>query len=335
MALREYYPPIEPYDSGLLDVGDGNRVHWEVCGNPDGLPAVFLHGGPGGGVLPDHRRFFDPSRYRVVLFDQRNCGRSLPGAGDPAVPLDHNTTPHLVADIERLREHLSIERWLVFGGSWGSTLALAYAQAHPDRVSAMVLRGIYLVRPWDEAWGLAPTGAARLFPAEWAAFRDAVPPAEQDDLLAAYGRRVGDPDPAVHVPAARAWGAWELAANTLLPVPPPDLDDAVLVAFARIMLHYIANGGFLPAGGLLAGVDRVRHIPAVIVNGRYDMKTPLEQAWDLHRAWPEAEFHIVEDAGHGGGEPGTRDRLIEATDAFAAHFPAKWAPPHVPPKSLQ
>ncbi|GAA2305614.1 prolyl aminopeptidase [Actinomadura luteofluorescens] len=333
--MREYYPPIEPYDSGLLDVGDGNRVRWEVCGNPDGLPAVFLHGGPGGGVLPDHRRFFDPSRYRVVLFDQRNCGQSLPGAGDPAVPLDHNTTPHLVADIERLREHLSIERWLVFGGSWGSTLALAYAQAHPDRVSAMVLRGIYLVRPWDEAWGLAPTGAARLFPAEWAAFRDAIPPAEQDDLLAAYGRRVGDPDPAVHVPAARAWGAWELAANTLLPVPPPDLDDAVLVAFARIMLHYIANGGFLPAGGLLAGVDRVRHIPAVIVNGRYDMKTPLEQAWDLHRAWPEAEFHIVEDAGHGGGEPGTRDRLIEATDAFAAHFPAKWAPPHVPPKSLQ
>lgn len=335
MALREYYPPIEPYDSGLLDVGDGNRVHWEVCGNPDGLPAVFLHGGPGGGVLPDHRRFFDPSRYRVVLFDQRNCGRSLPGAGDPAVPLDHNTTPHLVADIERLREHLSIERWLVFGGSWGSTLALAYAQAHPDRVSAMVLRGIYLVRPWDEAWGLAPTGAARLFPAEWAAFRDAIPPAEQDDLLAAYGRRVAAPDPAVHVPAARAWGAWELAANTLLPVPPPDLDDAVLVAFARIMLHYIANGGFLPAGGLLAGVDRVRHIPAVIVNGRYDMKTPLEQAWDLHRAWPEAEFHVVEDAGHGGGEPGTRDRLIEATDAFSAHFPAKWAPPHVPPKSLQ
>ncbi|WP_329091876.1 prolyl aminopeptidase [Actinomadura citrea] len=335
MASREYYPPIEPYDSGLLDVGDGNRVHWETCGNPDGLPAVFLHGGPGGGVLPDHRRFFDPSRYRIVLFDQRNCGRSLPCAGDPAVSLDHNTTPHLVADIERLREHLSIESWLVFGGSWGSTLALAYAQAHPGRVSAMVLRGIWLVRPWDEAWGLAATGAARLFPAEWEAFRDAIPPAERDDLLAAYGRRVGHPDPAVHVPAARAWAAWELAANTLLPVPPPELDDAVTVAFARIMHHYIANGGFLPAGGLLAGVDRVRHIPAVIVNGRYDMKTPLEQAWDLHRAWPEARFHIVEDAGHGGGEPGTRDRLIEATDALAAHFSTKWAPPHVPPKSLQ
>ena len=335
MALREFYPPIEPYDSGLLDVGDGNRIHWEACGNPEGVPAVVLHGGPGGGVLPDQRRFFDPSRYRIVLFDQRNCGRSLPFAGDPAVSLEHNTTPHLVADIERLREHLSIERWLVFGGSWGSTLALAYAQAHPDRVGAMVLRGIWLVRPSDEEWGLAPTGAARLFPAEWAAFRDAIPPSEQDDLLAAYGRRVGDPDPAVHVPAARAWGAWELAANTLLPVPPPELDDAVTVAFARIMHHYIANGGFLPPEGLLGGVDRVRHIPAVIVNGRYDVKTPLEQAWDLHRAWPEARFHVVEDAGHGGGEPGTRDRLIEATDELAAHFPAKWAPPHVPPKSLQ
>lgn len=316
MGLREFYPPVEPYDSGLLDVGDGNRIYWETCGNPDGKPAVFLHGGPGGGLLPDNRRFFDPSAYRIVLFDQRNCGRSVPHAGDPRVSLDDNTTPHLVADMERLREHLSVDRWLVFGGSWGSTLALAYAQAHPGRVTEMVLRGVYLVRPPDEAWAFTPTGAAHLFPAEWAAFRDAIPPAERDDLIAAYGRRIGDPDPAVHLPAAWAWIGWELAANTLLPVPPPDLDETLVVAFARITHHYISRGGFLPDGGLLAGVDRIRHIPAVIVNGRYDMKTPPDQAWDLHRAWPEAEFHIVEDAGHAGAEPGTRDRLIEATDRF-------------------
>ncbi|MEO3828344.1 prolyl aminopeptidase [Actinomadura sp. B10D3] len=317
MTLREFYPPIEPHESGFLDTGDGNLIHWEECGNPEGKPAVFLHGGPGGGLLPGNRRFFDPSAYRIVLFDQRNCGRSLPFAGDPAVSLENNTTPHLVADIERLREHLSIDRWLVFGGSWGSTLALSYAQAHPDRVTELVLRGIYLVRPQDEAWGYTPSGAAHLFPAEWAAFRDAIPEGERGDLVAAYGRRILVPDPAVHVPAACAWLAWEDTANTLLPVPSPDLDDAVVVAFARILHHYIANGGFLPEGGLLAGVDRIRHIPAVIVNGRYDMKTPLDQAWDLHRAWPEAEFHVVEDAGHGGSEPGTRDRLIEATDRFA------------------
>jgi proline iminopeptidase len=317
MGFREFYPEIEPYDSGLFDVGDGNSVYWEACGNPRGKPAVFLHGGPGGGLLPANRRFFDPSAYRIVLFDQRNCGRSLPFAGDPAVSLEHNTTPHLVADIERLREHLSIDRWLVFGGSWGSTLALSYAQAHPARVTELVLRGIYLVRPEDEAWGYTPGGAAHLFPAEWAAFRDAMPPDERDDLVAAYGRRIGDPDPAVHVPAARALMAWEDTANTLLPAPPMDVDDALIVAFARILHHYVAHGGFLPEGGLLGGVDRIRHIPAVIVNGRYDMKTPPDQAWDLHRAWPEAEFHIVEDAGHSGSEPGIRDRLIEATDRLA------------------
>ncbi|MBE1535642.1 prolyl aminopeptidase [Actinomadura algeriensis] len=316
MGSREFYPVVRPYDSGLLDVGDGEEIYWEVCGNPDGKPAVFLHGGPGGGLLPDHRRFFDPSAYRIVLFDQRGCGRSRPHAGDPSVSLERNTTPHLVADMERLRTYLGIERWLVFGGSWGSTLALAYAQAHPGRVTEMVLRGVYLVRPADEAWAFAPGGASQLFPAEWAAFRDAIPPAERDDLVAAYGRRIGHPDPDVRTPAARAWIGWELAANTLLPVPPPDLDDSLVLAFARITHHYIASGGFLPPGGLLAGVDRIRHLPAVIVNGRYDMKTPPDQAWELHRAWPEAEFHIVEDAGHGGSEPGVRHRLIEATDAF-------------------
>jgi proline iminopeptidase len=204
------------------------------------------------------------------------------------VSLERNTTPHLVADIERLREHLGIERWLVFGGSWGTTLGLAYGQAHPERVTGFVLRGVWLIRPSDEAWAFTPGGAAHLFPAEWAAFRDAIPADEQDDLVAAYGRRIGDADPAVHVPAARAWMGWELSANTLLPVIPPDLGDDMLVAFARITHHYIANGGFLPAEGLLAGVGRLRHVPAVIVNGRYDIKTPPDQAWDLRQAWPSS-----------------------------------------------
>ncbi|MCO5996193.1 prolyl aminopeptidase [Actinoallomurus rhizosphaericola] len=320
--MRELYPPIEPYESGLLGVGDGNDLHWEVCGNPAGKPAVFLHGGPGGGVLPAFRRFFDPAAYRIVLFDQRNCGASRPSAGDPRVSLEHNTTPHLVADIERLREHLRIDRWLVFGGSWGSTLALAYAQAHPHRVTELVLRGIYLVRRSDEAWTFTDTGIAQLFPAEWAAFRDAVPAAERDDLIAAYGRRIGDPDPAVHLPAARAWMDWELSANTLLPIEPPALDDAALISSARILHHYIAGGGFLPDGGLLPGIDRIRHIPAVIINGRYDMKTPPRQAWDLHQAWPEAEFHIVEDAGHGSMESGILHHLIGATDRFRSRSSA-------------
>lgn len=322
----DWYPPIEPYDFSMLSVGHSNEIYWEVCGNPGGKPALFLHGGPGCGLLPDSRRYFDPSGYRVVLFDQRNCGRSRPFAGDPKVSLEHNTTPHLVAEIERLRKHLRIERWLVFGGSWGSTLGLAYAQAHPERVTELVLRGVWLVRKSDEAWGFTSAGAAHLFPAEWAAFRAPIPAAEQDDLIAAYGRRITDPDPAVHVPAARAFVSWELSANTLLPVTPPDLDDAMLLAFARIMHRYISNGGFLPQEGLLAGVDRIRHIPAVIVNGRYDMKTPPDQAWDLHRAWPEAELHIVEDAGHGGSEPGIRLLLIQATNRFRApadqHTPA-------------
>jgi proline iminopeptidase len=306
------YPPIEPYDSGFLDVGDGHKIYWEVCGNPAGKPAVFLHGGPGGGLLPDNRRMFDPSAYRIILFDQRNCGRSLPQGG----PLEANTTWHLVADVERLREHLQVDRWLVFGGSWGSTLALAYAQLHPDRVTELVVRGIYLARPADEAWAFTGTGLAMLFPKEWAAFRDPIPADERDDLMAAYGRRLLDPDPAVHLPAARAWLAWELSANTLLPVPLPDLDDDMVVTFARIEYHYFSQGCFLGDGGLLTNIDRIRHIPGVIVNGRYDMKTTPDAAWELHQAWPEAEFHLVEDAGHAGAEPGTLRLLIEATDRF-------------------
>ncbi|MFC5826996.1 prolyl aminopeptidase [Nonomuraea insulae] len=317
MGQRTFYPPIEPYETGMLDVGDGNELYWEVSGNPDGKPVVFLHGGPGGGILPAMRRFFDPQAYRIVLFDQRNCGRSRPHAGDPGVSLAANTTGHLVDDIERLRERLGVGRWQVFGGSWGSTLALAYARRHPERVSELVLRGIYLARPADEVWAFTGTGAARLFPAEWAAFRDFIPADEQDDLLQAYHRRLFDQDPEVHVPAARAWAAWELSANTLLPVPPPPLDDRDLVAFSRIEVHYFGQGCFLKDGELL-DVGAIRHLPCVIVNGRYDMKTPFEAAWDLHLAWPEAEFQIVEDAGHAGAEPGTLHHLIEATDRFRA-----------------
>ncbi|MDF5751851.1 prolyl aminopeptidase [Spongiactinospora sp. TRM90649] len=317
-GFRTFYPPIEPYDSGTLDVGDTNEIYWETCGTPGGKPALFLHGGPGGGLLTDHRRLFDPSAYRIVLFDQRNCGRSTPHAGDPATSLTANTTWHLVEDIERLREHLGIDRWLVLGGSWGSTLALAYAQRHPERVTELVLRGVYLARRSDESWSLTETGAARLFPEEWARFRDLIPLGERGDLLSAYGRRLFDPDPAVHLPAAHAWAAWELSANTLLPVEPPELDDRTVLGFARIEQHYFSRGCFLQEGGLLRDVDRIRHIPAVLVNGRYDIKTPPEQAWDLHLAWPEAEFHIVENAGHAGAEPGTLHHVVSATDRFRA-----------------
>jgi len=314
--MRSLYPPVDPYEHGRLDVGDGQHIYWEQCGNPQGKPAVVLHGGPGGGILPDFRRWYDPAAYRIVLFDQRGCGQSRPHAGDPETSLVTNTTGHLVGDTERLREHLGIERWQLFGGSWGSTLALAYAQRHPERVTELVLRGIYLARPADNEWGFTPTGAAHLFPEEWAAFMAPLTEMERSDPLTAYGKRLFDPDPAVHLPAARAWCAWELAANTLLPVPAPDLDDRIILAFARIEQHYFSNGCFLGDGGLLYAIDRIRHLPCVIVNGRYDMKTTADGAYTLHHAWPEADFHIVENAGHGGSEPGTRDLLLDATDRF-------------------
>ncbi|MCP2336595.1 prolyl aminopeptidase [Actinomadura rupiterrae] len=311
------YPPIEPHTHGMLPVGDGQELYWEECGNPDGKPALFLHGGPGGGLLPNARSWFDPDAYRIILFDQRGCGRSTPHAGDVHTDLTTNTTAHLLADIELLRGHLGVDRWLLFGGSWGSTLALAYAQRHPDAVSEIVLRGVWLPDlAADTAWATGPHGAARLFPEDYARLRDYLPLAERDDLTTAYGRRLNDPDPSVHVPAARAWGAWEIAANTLLPVPPPMLDDATLIAFSRILHHYFSRQCFLGADELFDGIDKIRHIPAVIVNGRYDMKTPPDAAFALHRAWPEADFHLVEDAGHGGSEPGTRDLLVQATDRF-------------------
>lgn len=319
--MRTLYPPIEPHETGMLAVGDGNEMYWEVSGNPEGKPVVFLHGGPGGGSSPAHRRLFDPARYRIVLLDQRGCGRSTPHASAPEADLSTNTTWNLVADIERLREHLSVDRWQVFGGSWGSTLALAYAQTHPERVSELVLRGIFTLRRSELEW-YYEGGAATVYPEEWESFLAPIPPTERRHLIQAYHRALADPDPAVHVPAGVAWSSWEAATTTLLPRPERvaemENDHAQAVAFARIENHYFVNGGWMQEGQLIAGVDAIRHIPAVIVQGRYDMCCPMVTAWDLHKAWPEAELRVIADAGHSFDEPGILDALIEATDAFAS-----------------
>lgn len=321
MELRSLYPPIEPYDSGHLEVGADDKIYWEVCGNPDGKPAVMVHGGPGAGCTSDHRRQFDPEKYRIVLFDQRNCGRSTPHGGDPAVSLEENTTWHLVADMERLRTHLGIGRWLVFGGSWGSALSLAYAQRHPDRVTHLVLRGIFLLRPFELYW-FYQEGASLLFPDRWESYLAPIPEDERDDLIAAYSERLNSTDPEVMTAAARAWAQWE--GSTISLRPRADLIELFgerdfSTAFARIENHYFVNEGFFDEDQLLRDVDRIRHIPAVIVQGRYDICTPAATAWDLHKAWPEAEFHLVDDAGHSFDEPGVLHLLIEATDRFADH----------------
>ncbi|MBB5777809.1 prolyl aminopeptidase [Nonomuraea jabiensis] len=321
--MRTLYPPIEPYDSGLLDVGDGNQIHWEVCGNPEGKPAVMLHGGPGAGCSAKHRRQWDPERYRIVLFDQRNCGRSLPHASDPATDLATNTTWHLVADMEKLREHLGIDRWQVFGGSWGSALALAYAQRHPDRTTELILRGIFTLRPQELHW-FYQDGACYLFPDRWESFLAPIPAEERGDLMAAYRRRLEGQDGEARLAAAKAWAQWEAGAITLL--PDPELvasfgEDKLAVSFARIENHYFHHGGWFEPEQLIRDVDKIRHIPAVIVQGRYDACTPAATAWDLHRAWPEADFHMIHDAGHAFTEPGILDRLIEATDGFSQAVP--------------
>jgi len=313
MTERDLYPPIAPYETGVLAVDPPHRLYWEQSGNPAGQPVVFLHGGPGAGASADHRRFFDPARYRIVIFDQRGAGRSTP-LGE----LTDNTTAHLVADIERLRSRLGIERWVVFGGSWGSTLALAYAQAHPERARALVLRGIFLGRPAEIDWFLE--GMRHVFPEQWRAFRDFLPVAERGDLLGNYHRRLIDPDPAVHLPAAQAWSRYEGACSTLLPNPQTLQHfsrDSLALGLARMEAHYFANRLFLAENQLLAGVDRIRHIPAVVVQGRYDMVCPAFSADDLRSAWPEAEYHFVADAGHSAMEPGTRRRLVGACDRFA------------------
>ncbi|WP_429461156.1 prolyl aminopeptidase [Microbacterium sp. ZKA21] len=319
MNLDALYPPIEPYDSGMLIVGDGQRIAWEVSGNPAGKPVVFLHGGPGGGTAPWHRRFFDPEKYRIVLFDQRGCGRSTPHASTPGVDMRFNTTAHLIADIELLRKNLGIEKWQVFGGSWGSALALAYAQTHPDAVTELILRGIFTLRRAEREW-FYEGGAAALFPDLWEDYIAPIPVLERNRMIDAYHRKLTDPDPAVHVPAAVAWSTWEASTITLRPdadTVDRMTDPDAAVAFARIENHFFVNRGWFAEGQLIAGVDAIRHIPAVIVQGRYDVCTPMMTAWDLHRAWPEAEFVIVEDAGHAASEPGIQRALRDATDLFA------------------
>ncbi len=311
---RTLYPPIEPLDQGYLDVGDGHSIYWEVCGNPDGLPAVFLHGGPGAGSSPDHRRLFDPARYRVLLFDQRGCGRSTPHAS-----LEANTTWHLIADIERLRRMLGVERWLVLGGSWGSCLALAYAQTHPERCHGLILRGIFTLRRAELLW-FYQEGASWIFPDLWEAYLAPIPEDERGDLMAAYHKRLTHPDRAVQVEAARAWSLWEGRTLTLLPDPQMAVrhgEDRFAVAFARIENHYFVNGGFFEEGQLIRDASRLKDIPGVIIQGRYDICTPMQTAWDLHRAWPEAAFVVVPDAGHAWTEPGILHEIVSATDRFA------------------
>ena len=311
---RTLYPPIEPFEHGHLDVGNGHRVYWELCGHPDGVPAVFLHGGPGGGCGPAHRRAFDPTRYRVLLFDQRGCGRSTPHAS-----LKANTTWDLVADIERLREMSGAQRWLVFGGSWGSTLALAYAQKHPERVSALVLRGIFMLRRFELDW-YYQSGASLLFPDKWEKFLAPIPVAERGDMIAAYRKRLTGDDAAARLEAARAWSVWEGETVTLLPDPGiigQHAGDDYALAFARIENHYFTHGGWLEEGQLIRDAPRLNAVPGVIVQGRYDVATPAVTAFDLARAWPEAKLHVINDAGHAFSEPGILDRLIRTTDAFA------------------
>ncbi|KAM9863048.1 prolyl aminopeptidase [Leucobacter sp. BZR 635] len=318
--LRTLYPEIEPYDHGMLPVGDGHEIYWEVCGNPDGKPAVFLHGGPGGGLAPDYRRYFDPEVYRVVLFEQRGCGRSTPHASDPAADMSTNTTWHLVADIERLREHLGIDKWLVFGGSWGSTLSLAYAQTHTERVTELVLRGIFTLRKSEIDW-FYQDGASHIFPDVWEEYLSVIPEEERGDLVAAYNRRLSDPDPAVHVPAGVAWTVWENSTVRLIPneevIAEARADVASAVAFARIENHFFSHGGWFEDGQLIADAGKLSEIPGVIVQGRYDVCTPARSAWDLHRTWPEASLELIGDAGHASSEPGIVDALVRATDRFA------------------
>ncbi len=308
------YPPIEPHDSGLLDVGEGHALYWELCGTPGAKPAVFLHGGPGAGCVPEHRRAFDPARYQVLLFDQRGCGRSRPHAS-----LHANTTWHLVEDIERLRRHVGVERWLVFGGSWGSTLALAYAETHPERVTELVLRGIFGCRPEEIAW-YYQDGASWLFPDLWEGFLAPIPVDERADMVGAYRRRLTSDDVAVRLEAARAWSLWEGRTITLLPSQ-ANADafgqDEYALAFARIENHFFSHDAWLEPNQLVRDAQRIRHIPGVIIQGRYDVATPMRTAWDLHRAWPEARFEVVPDAGHAWDEPGIQRLLVDATDGFA------------------
>jgi proline iminopeptidase len=310
---RTYYPEIEPFRTGRLRVSEVHDLYYEESGNPNGKPVVFLHGGPGGGTEPKHRRFFDPATYRIVLVDQRGCGKSTPHAS-----LVDNTTWHLVSDIEALRTHLGIDKWQVFGGSWGSTLALAYAQTHPDRVTELVLRGIFLLRKTEIDW-FYQKGASAIFPDAWEDYVAQIPVDERGDMVSAYHRRLTSENAEIRQSAARAWSVWEGRTSCLSPneqlIARFDGDEFSL-AFARIECHYFMNNGFLMGKELLANVEKIRKIPCVIVQGRYDVVCPMESAWALHRAWPEADLRIVGDAGHSANEPGITSELVVATDKF-------------------
>lgn len=314
----QLYPPIEPYESGMLAVGDGNRVYWECCGNRDGTPALAVHGGPGSGCVPGMRRPFDPERYRIVAFDQRGCGRSTPHASDPTVDLSTNTTDHLIADIEALRMHLGVQQWVLVGWSWGTTLALAYAQAHPDRVTALVLTAVTTTSPSDVAWITRDVG--RLFPAEWARFRGGVPEDERSgSLVEQYARLLASPDPRVRKKAARDWCDWEESHVTLGPEPRPIPrydDPRFRMCLARLVTHYWRHAAWRADGELLDGVKRINHLPAVLIHGRLDLSCPPDVAWKLAQAWPRAQLHIVPGAGHSSG--GTvSDHVVDALDQLA------------------
>ena len=306
----ELYSEIEPLHSGFLALDGRHEMYWEESGNLRGTPVVFLHGGPGAGASAMHRRFFDPTHYRIVIFDQRGAGRSRPH-GD----LTDNTTPHLVADMERLRAHLGIEKWVVFGGSWGSTLALAYAQSHPQRCLALVLRGIFLCRKLEIDWFLY--GMRFIFPEAWHRFAGFIPEAERGDLLAAYSRRLNNPDPQVHMPAAHQWSLYEGSCSTLLPSASTVAhfsEDVVALGLARIEAHYFTNNIFLPHNSLLDNVGKLQSIPGIIVQGRYDMVCPIISADDLHKAWPEADYSVIPGAGHSAWEPGISAQLVAAME---------------------
>ena len=313
--MNSLFPPIEPYNHGWLSVGDGHEIYYEESGNPSGKPCLFVHGGPGGGASPAARQFFDPDKYRIVLFDQRGCGRSKPHAS-----IEANTTWHLIDDIELIRETLGIDRWLVFGGSWGSTLSLAYAQSHPERVTELVLRGIFLLRAQELQW-FYQHGASELYPDAWQHYLAPIPDTERHDLISAFHSRLTSEDPEVRLSAARAWSVWEASTSFLIQnedfMAQLDEPEAAL-AMARIECHYFVNGGFFESPNqILEAVDRIRHIPCVIVQGRYDVVCPPTTAWDLHRAWPEADFKLIANAGHSAFDPANAASLIEATNRFA------------------
>ena len=309
------FPPLEPFETGFLKVSDLHEIYYEVSGDPRGMPAIVCHGGPGGGSTPSMRRYFDPKAYRIIVFDQRGCGRSTPRA-----ELRENTTWDLVEDMERLRRHLGVERWLVFGGSWGSTLALAYAQTHPERVTHLVLRGIFTLREEEIRW-FYQEGANWVYPDAWEDFLKPIPPAERGDMVAAYYRRLTGADEAAKLAAAKAWSVWEGGTVSLIPSAERISSfggDAFAIAFARIECHYFVNRGFFERDDqLIANIGLVRHVPSVIVQGRYDVVTPMRTAWMLHNAWPEAEFVVVQDAGHAASEAGIIDALVRATNKFA------------------